>query len=327
MKTCILLLVVLLIGAVWATNPSEQKAKSNSNHPIETEAAGSVQLFEAPMLQNFFDDFEAYTSGTQLTIQNSTDWTTWSGGTGTVEDPFVTNAQAYSGSNSVVIAQNNNLVKIFAASPITTGTWVLSWKMYIASGQAGYFNTLADFAGSSSTYAMQAYFNVGGGGTLDAGGTSAATFNYSYNTWMPVEVLVNLDNDMAEFWLNGSMIYSWQYTLGAFGTTIPKQLDANNFFGATANDEMYFDDYSVSTCTAGVLGDVNGDGFTNSTDALIIQSYDAGIPVPQPLLDRINLGFADTNDDGLTNSTDALLVLSFDASIPVPFPIGDPVCL
>lgn len=90
--------------------------------------------------------------------------------------------------------------------------------------------------------------------------------------------------------------------------------------GLTVND------CSVGITTPGLLGDVNGDDLVNSTDALIILSFDAGIPIPQPFLDRINAGFGDVNGDGPTNSTDALIVLSFDVGIPVPFPVGDPFC-
>lgn len=85
-------------------------------------------------------------------------------------------------------------------------------------------------------------------------------------------------------------------------------------------------DIGVS-CTPGFLGDINDDGVANSTDALVALSFDAGLPIPQTFLDRINRGFGDVNNDGMTNSTDALLLLSFDAGIPVPFPVGDPVCL
>jgi hypothetical protein len=194
---------------------------------------------------SFFDDFDAYTAGVQLAVQNSSDWTTWSNLPGSAEDPFVSDAHALSGANAVVIAQNNDLVKEFAPAPITSGVWKLSWQMYIPSGGAGYFNTLAEFAGTNSTWAMQVYFDAGGAARLDAGGASAATFAYAYDTWMPVVVIVDLETDAAEFWLDGTMIYSWQYTLGTFGTPIPLQLDANNFFGATAVDEMYIDDYSV----------------------------------------------------------------------------------
>jgi hypothetical protein len=77
---------------------------------------------------------------------------------------------------------------------------------------------------------------------------------------------------------------------------------------------------------AGFLGDVNGDNLVNSTDALIILSYDVGLSIPQAYIDRINGGFGDPNSDGLTNSTDALIVLSYDAGMTVPFPVGQGVC-
>lgn len=85
--------------------------------------------------------------------------------------------------------------------------------------------------------------------------------------------------------------------------------------------------YQVGSCTPGVLGDVNGEGLANSTDGLVLLSYDAGLPLPQPFLDRISLGFGDVNLDNFTNSTDALVILSWEAGFPVPFPVGEAVCL
>jgi len=88
---------------------------------------------------------------------------------------------------------------------------------------------------------------------------------------------------------------------------------------------VYWDDLKVETLLPGFLGDVNGDDNCNSTDALIILSYDVGITIPPDFLDRINAGIGDVNSDGPTNSTDALILLSFDVGIPVPFPVCDPI--
>ena len=71
-------------------------------------------------------------------------------------------------------------------------------------------------------------------------------------------------------------------------------------------------------------GDVSDDNAVNSTDALIVLSFDAGITLPQPILDKINAGCGDVNSDNATNSTDALIILSYDAGITVPFPVGNP---
>jgi uncharacterized repeat protein (TIGR02543 family) len=76
---------------------------------------------------------------------------------------------------------------------------------------------------------------------------------------------------------------------------------------------------TVSTAT---LGDVNGDGDVNSTDALIVLSADAAIDTSQ--FCPMNCG--DVNDDGLVNSTDALIILSYDAGMSVSFPVGTGAC-
>lgn len=86
------------------------------------------------------------------------------------------------------------------------------------------------------------------------------------------------------------------------------------------------DDIS-SGCLPGLLGDINGDNAVNSLDALLMLSYDAGLPLPQPFLDRIALGFGDVTEDGQTNSTDALVTLSWEVGFPVPFQVGSQVCL
>lgn len=83
-------------------------------------------------------------------------------------------------------------------------------------------------------------------------------------------------------------------------------------------------DFSVDEMQ--ILGDLNGDGVVNSTDALICLTHDVGLPLPPEILARIDAGLGDVNGDGVTNSTDCLIMLSFDAGIFVPFPIGEPFC-
>jgi predicted phosphodiesterase len=72
----------------------------------------------------------------------------------------------------------------------------------------------------------------------------------------------------------------------------------------------------------GILGDVNGDGFVNSTDALIILSCDVGLNTSA--FCPMNCG--DVNGDGFVNSTDALIILSYDVGMSVPYPVGEPGC-
>jgi hypothetical protein len=204
----------------------------------------SFSVLSSAQLVVFSDNFDSYLAGQQLACQNPTDWTTWSNlPCDPVEDGYVSSTYAHSGSNSFVIVQNNDQVHSFG--PYTTGKWEINFQMLIPTGASGYFNTLSIFAGAASEWGMQAFFNVGGSGTLDAGGQTAATFTFQNGHWFLVQVIVDLDNDHAEYWMNNSMIYQWQWTLGALGQGGSLQLNANDFFGYVATDGTYYDDYNV----------------------------------------------------------------------------------
>lgn len=84
----------------------------------------------------------------------------------------------------------------------------------------------------------------------------------------------------------------------------------------------------IRVCFPGLLGDVDGDDQVNSSDGLLGLTYEVRPDlIPQPIMERINIGFGDADENGLTNSTDALIILSYDAGIPTPFPVGNSSCL
>lgn len=189
----------------------------------------------------FFDDFESYTVGQQLVVQNPVDWSTWSGPAGTAEDPFISSAQAFSGTKSVVIVTNNDLVKRLGND--TSGVHEISFRFFVPNGKAGYFNTLNTWpATANAHWAMEVYFDSTGNGRLFGGSATAFPFTYTRNTWQEAKVVVNLTIDSARFVLNGNTISTWRWTAG-IGLAGAKRLAANDFFGATAWDQMYMDDY------------------------------------------------------------------------------------
>jgi len=197
----------------------------------------------------FFDNFDSYTAGNLVACSNPSFWTTWSNAPCGADDAEVSSTYAFSGLNSAKIIFNDDLVKDFGTA-YTSGKYKISFQAYIPTGKAGYFNTLATFAGSNSDWTMECYFNTTGVCSLFAGSATANTsVNYPHDTWFPVEVIADLNTDQGTFNVNGTQVATWQWTLGASGTGAPLTLDANDFFGATANDEMYFDDYSVVDMT------------------------------------------------------------------------------
>ncbi len=112
-------------------------------------------------------------------------------------------------------------------------------------------------------------------------------------------------------------------TVGPFSQTgtLSYQIKAQDLAGNPAQSAIAT--VTVADCAgSGTLGDVDGDGLANSTDALIILSADVAVATPQ--FCPMNCG--DVNGDGGVNSTDALMVLSYDAGMTVPFPVGQPGC-
>ena len=197
----------------------------------------------------FFDNFDSYTAGLLVACQNPTDWTTWSNAPCGPEDAEVSSTYAFSSPNSAKIVTDDDFIKDFGATAYTTGKYKISFQVYVPTGKAGYFNTLALLAGNNSMWAIEVYLDLGGAGRVNPSGQVPGTFSWTADQWNLVEYIVDLNNDLGEFSFNGSLVHTQQYTLGAYTTAVPLALDASDFFGATPNDEMYIDDYRLEDMT------------------------------------------------------------------------------
>jgi hypothetical protein len=82
-------------------------------------------------------------------------------------------------------------------------------------------------------------------------------------------------------------------------------------------------DHSAGVNYLRLLGDVNGDGLVDSTDALITLSADVGVNTSG----FCPMNYGDVNADGWVDSTDALIILSYDVGMSVPFPLGQPAVM
>jgi len=90
---------------------------------LSTLAIGQVATFE--------DNFERYIVGQQLACQNPTVWKTWTNSPcSPTEDAFISNVYSFSGANSVVIKQNNDIVKEIG-TPINSGVAEIKFQKFI----------------------------------------------------------------------------------------------------------------------------------------------------------------------------------------------------
>ena len=159
----------------------------------------------------FYDDFEAYITGQQLACQNPIDWTTWSNlPCDPTEDPFISSNYAFSGVNSVAITYYNDLIK--PLGNLTSGRNYINFHVYIPVSKTGYFGLLSRFNPGPNEWGMECYFDTGGVGRLMLVPGEPIIFNYTYNIWHYVQIVVDFNIDEAQFWIDGTLIYIWQWT-------------------------------------------------------------------------------------------------------------------
>jgi len=227
--------VGLYTVSLTATNAYGNDTETKTNYINAVDAP--------PTIPPYVDDFESYTSGNYLAVQ-SPYWTTWSELPGSSEDGYISTDQALSGSQSVKVDGTTDL--ILEMGDKTSGKYLISFYMYVPTGYYGYYNLLHLFNGSNSEWGLEVFFNTGGNGYGNAGGQNSFTFTYNYNTWMHLENVVDLDNDWAEIWYEGNLLYEFQWSTGALGDGTLNQLGGMDMFAWNVNGTplYYFDDVS-----------------------------------------------------------------------------------
>jgi hypothetical protein len=184
----------------------------------------------------YFETFDNYITGQQLACQDHLYWSTWDlNPCDPVADPYITTNYSFSPPNSVMIVEDNDFVQLH--QPLTYGIWIVEFMFYIPAGKTGQFSLMSQFLWAEKIRGMECHFDPGGAGKLFIGDT--LTFTWQENTWQPVNIIVNIEDDQAVMNLGSNTIASWQWTRGG---TIPLKLDATNFRGVH-NSEMYIDNY------------------------------------------------------------------------------------
>lgn len=235
-------------------------------------------------LNLYTTDFESYTAGTRLAVQAGAPWTTWSLAPGGAEDPFVSATQAHSGTKSVNVLNANDCV--FQLNDKTTGRYMIEWYMYVESGKLGYFNFLSDFNGGSSKWALQV-FMIHDSIKIDADGESKAKGFFTTNTWKKMQVIVDLDDDFATLYVDGTELISYQWSKGAQGADNSLKLDGINFYGwdndATGTSGYYIDDLKVDSVSSPVAPS-NLSATINGSDVDVVWTA----PMPAPDLYKLS---------------------------------------
>ena len=169
---------------------------------------------------NIYEDFDSYKAGEYLGTESNGVWTTWANATGSPEDTYVTDLLSYSGENSINLQSGGVVDVVLPLGNENSGSWTISFMMFVEEGYGAYFNLLHYFSAAASNWASQFYFNSGGNGFLTVGGglnDLGTNFTYPVDTWFEVKINIDVDGDYAELYFDGAPIYNWLWSEGSTG--------------------------------------------------------------------------------------------------------------
>ena len=197
----------------------------------------------------FSDNFDSYTAGSHLAQVNPA-WTTWSEVSGGSEDGTISSSQAFSAPNSLYIAQGTN--QIFPINNYPNGHYIVEFKVFVPSSSPGaYFNIQHIM---HIQRAFHCYFQNDGTGYVEVANIDYS-FNYSKNTWIPVQIDIDLDNDQASLTINNNLVHSWPFHYTSSTTTGANQLAGVNICSTSGAQKFYVDDFVVTEISPAQFGE------------------------------------------------------------------------
>lgn len=205
----------------------------------------------------YTDDFESYTTGGFLAVQNTTWWTTWSNLPGGGEDGQISTDFARSGTKSVLADEVGGVTdQVWKLGNKTSGKYDLKWWMYIEGSKCGYYNIQHTMV-MGQEFAFQVYFRTNGDINLYVGQSDTLIYPAAYpkDTWFEVRNLIDIDNDLITLIINGVYINQWPFHYTSFLTTGTNQLGGVDLFAGAAetsgeSPKFYFDDASITNYTS-----------------------------------------------------------------------------
>jgi hypothetical protein len=251
----------------------------------------------------YYNEFDEYTIGEYIAVVDPDWWTTWSNTPGTAEDALIVNEQSFSPENSIKVDGTSDLV--FKMGNKTSGKYILDFKYYVPATFGAYYN-LQHYESPGVEWALEVYFAVDGSGSVNAGGEAAATFTYDHDEWLEISNVVDLDADWAELYINGALIYEWQFSLQATGEPGMLQLGGANFYAGAFTGETptyFFDDLAYIALVQPALGPIIDIDNSDITSAL-------------------SAGEMETINRSLTNAGDMLLFYDVTPSFDEPLVAG-----
>lgn len=146
--------------------------------------------------------------------------------------------------------------QVYPFGNYTSGHYTVTFNMYVPStGNGAYFNIQHELL---TQWSYECYFYNNGTGYLTVGGADI-NFTYPSNTWFPVVMDVDLDNDQTSLTINNAVVNTWPFHYTGESTTggSNKLAGIDLYAGApnSLSGTYYVDDFIVTEVNAALVGE------------------------------------------------------------------------
>ncbi len=196
------------------------------------------------------DDFESYTAGSFDTQWDPNNWVGWFGAGSGVD---IVDTIANSGSNSMVLELNDDVVALLGT--LNSGTYEISFMQYVPAGNGAYFNLQHNYTNTAGDWAAEFYFSDDNTGTVrvitDGVPTDTPGLGV-HDAWVEHRVIANFNTMVGQYYYNGVILHAWMLNTNASGGAGLNQLNGINFFGACLDEGpgctslAYYDDVNIT---------------------------------------------------------------------------------
>ena len=199
------------------------------------------------------DGFESYSVGEDVGLVSS-NWTTWSGNEGGVDDVKVVSNKVYEGSNAIYFTSNNtsggpqDLVLPFG-SMVNSGKFYFESYFFIPNGKAAYFN-FQESESLGDSWAIDVYMNTDGSIDIRNGQVDVLNSVFTFDQWFKVSFLIDFDANDWEFFINDVSQGNW--------TNPVNQIASLNIYPSNENAEFWVDNVSYGTFASVIAADASG---------------------------------------------------------------------
>ncbi len=186
------------------------------------------------------EDFESYASN-QSVAQQSTLWETWSGSLGGSDDAIVSSDAALSGSNSLLIYHDNDM--ILPIGNYNSGHFIIEFNAYMI--EEAYFNVMHT---CKSSWAFDLYMTSSDEIVyLDEPNASANNVlidSYTNNEWVNFRFDINIDLDSVTTYINNVKRHQSVFSNAVTGST-GSGLTCMNFYGLAGFNGVDHSNYHI----------------------------------------------------------------------------------